>query len=146
VFCRDGNIMTDEMTDIKLLSFADFEIHAQKNEWICNDEFDPEICPDHLYFRIDTELVSNELDVAATKILDVLGVVAKDDGELRHIQRNAFELRHIAHGRPKSIFFTGPAGVGKSSLLNALLNMIGLAKTGAKGGKYLILQAVSGTY
>jgi predicted ATPase len=146
VFCRDGNNKANEMTDIKLLSFADFEIHAQKNEWICNDDFDPEICPDHLYFSIDTEAVSNELDLAATKILDALGVVAKDDVELRHIERNAFELRYIAHGRPKSIFFTGPAGVGKSSLLNALLNMAGLAKTGAKGGKYSILQAGSGTH
>jgi hypothetical protein len=122
------------MAKIKLLSYADFEIHAAKNEWISNDDFDQDAYLDDPYFRVDTAGVISGLNLSASKILDALGTVAKEDVELRHIERNAYGLRFVTHGQPKNIFFTGLAGVGKSSLFNALLNMPGLAKTGAKGG------------
>ncbi|KAG9189642.1 hypothetical protein G6011_06510 [Alternaria panax] len=119
------------MTKIKLLSFADFEIYAKESKWVSSDTFDPDACPDHPYFRIDTEVVSHGLEMAATKILEALGVVTKDNVKLRHIEWNAFELRHVAHGPLKFNLFTGSAR--KSPLLNALLNMSAFAKIGAKG-------------
>lgn len=121
------------MTNNTLMTFAEFETFITANEWIANNDFDHESAPDHPWFQIDTSAIAQSLSESAAKVLAALGTVAKDDVELRHIERNALELRHVAHGNPKKVFFTGPAGVGKSSLFNALFNKPGLAKTSAKG-------------
>jgi hypothetical protein len=95
----------------KLLSFAEFEILVAQNEWISNDDFDPESYPNHLWFQVDTKAVADSLNQASTKIAEALGVVAKEDVELRHLERNALELRHVLYGPPKRIFCMGSAGI-----------------------------------
>jgi hypothetical protein len=102
--------LTEAMTKQKLMTFAEFETFVAQNEWISNDDFDYESYPNHLWFRIDTKAVADGLEWASTKIVEALGVAAKDDVELRHLERNALELRHILCGPPKRIFCMGSAG------------------------------------
>jgi hypothetical protein len=115
------------------MSFTEFEAFIAKNEWVTNDSFDHEESPDHPWFRVDTPAINEALKNAATTVLNALRTVPMEDVELRHLERNALDLRRVSHGPPKKIFFMGSAGVGKSSIFNALFNKPGLAKTGAKG-------------
>jgi hypothetical protein len=103
-------ISTGTMAKKKLMSFAEFETFVAENEWVSNDNFDPESHPDHLWFRVDTKSVADGLDRASTNIAAALGAVAKGDVELRHLERHALELRHVVHGPPKRIFCIGSAG------------------------------------
>jgi hypothetical protein len=64
----------------------------------------PTLAPNHPYFSVNTAGVISGLNLSVSKILDALGTVAKKDVELRHIERNAYELRCVAHGQPKKIF------------------------------------------
>jgi len=98
------------MAKKKLMTFAEFEAFVAKNEWISNDDFDHDSNPDHLWFRVDTDAIARGLDEDSAKILAALGPVPKDDVELRHLERNALELRHVILGSAKRIFFYGSAG------------------------------------
>jgi hypothetical protein len=121
------------MAKHKLMSFPEFEAFIAKNEWISNDTFDHDESPDHPWFRVDSAAIAQALENASTTVLNALRTVPRDDVELRHLERNALDLRRVSHKSPKKIFFMGSAGVGKSSIFNALFNKPGLAKTGAKG-------------
>jgi protein involved in sex pheromone biosynthesis len=94
----------------KLMTFAEFEAFVAANEWISNEEFDSESYPNHPWFRVKTMEVQHYLDGASTKILKAIGTAPKDDVELRHLERNAFEVRHVQHGHARKIFFMGIAG------------------------------------
>jgi hypothetical protein len=99
-----------EMAKENLMSYADFEAFIAKSEWVSNDHFDHETHPDHPWFRVDTTAVSQGLDEASTMVLNALGTIPKEDVELRHLERNALELRRVMHGPAKKIFCMGSAG------------------------------------
>jgi hypothetical protein len=106
-----GGVPSGAMTTKKLMSFAEFEAFVGQNEWISNDVFDHDSHPNHIWFQVDTSAVAEALDKASTKIAAALGTVAKDDVELRHLERKALELRHVLHEPPKRIFCMGSAGM-----------------------------------
>jgi hypothetical protein len=98
------------MAKTKLMTFAEFEAFITKNEWISNDDFNPDSYPDHVWFRVDAAAVAQKLDADSAKILEAMGPVPKEDVELRHLERNALELRHVMLSPAKKIFFFGSAG------------------------------------
>jgi hypothetical protein len=95
---------------MKLMSFVEFEAFIADNEWVNNDDFDPDSHPDHPWFCVDTSAVNQGLDECSTMISKALGIVPKGDVELRHLERNALELRRVTHGPAKKIFCMGSAG------------------------------------
>lgn len=86
-----------------------FETFVTKNDWISNEDFEHEVYPDHPWFRIDRGVINRHIGEASTKIAGALGVIPKEDIELRHLERNALELRHVHHGPAKKILFMGSA-------------------------------------
>ncbi|KAF2875141.1 hypothetical protein BDV95DRAFT_603908 [Massariosphaeria phaeospora] len=114
-------------------SLKTFEEFLAEDEWVYNHDFDKETLPNHPWFATDSTYISSKLGEASTKIINALGTFPKNDVELRHLERNALDLRQVSRGPAKKIFFMGAAGVGKPSLFNALFNRNGIAKTGAKG-------------
>ena len=121
------------MADTTLMDFDEFGEFIANNEWLPNYDTANEALPEHPWFGVDPSAISQGLSEASAKILAALGVIPKDDVELRHLERNALDLKHVNRSPAKKIFFMGPAGVGKSSLFNALFNQPGFAKTAAKG-------------
>jgi hypothetical protein len=100
-----------------------------------------------------TAEIIHYLDEASAKILEAIRAAPKEDVELRHLERNAFEVKCVQHGSAREMFFMGsasnvslltnrnvhwygiftPEDVGKSSVFNMIFNQPGLAKKGAKG-------------
>jgi hypothetical protein len=98
------------MVNNQLMSFAEFEAYVASNEWVNNDDFDPDSHPDHTWFQVNTAAVSQCLEKCCTMISKALGIVPRGDVELRHLERNVLELRNVVHGPAKKIFCMGSAG------------------------------------
>ena len=102
----------------------------------CAKPYNPEdeVPPDFPWYKLDKASADDQICGIANQLLGVMTNARKEDEELNSLRKAATEAREVATMKPRDVAMVGQQGVGKSLLINALLDRPNLSKTSASGG------------
>jgi len=102
----------------------------------CAKPYNPEdeVPPDLPWYRLDKPSADVQICGIVDQLLGVITNATKEDKELNSLRKAATKVREVAAVKPSDVPMVGQQGVGKSLLINALLDRPNLSKTSASGG------------
>ena len=89
--------------------------------------------PDHPWFRIKESEIEMKIEVALQDLQKSIPVISQVDEEMRRFEEAVEQAKKRAPRKRITVVFYGPAGVGKTSTINSLLNRIRLFMTSGNG-------------
>jgi hypothetical protein len=102
----------------------------------CAKPYNPEeeVPPDVPWYRLDKHSADVQIYGIVDQLLRVMKSARNEDEELNSLRKAATKVSEVAAVKPRDVPMVGQQGVGKSLLINALLNRPNLSKTSASGG------------
>jgi hypothetical protein len=102
----------------------------------CAKAYNPEdeVPPDVPWYKLDKPGADVQICSIVDQLLGVMTNARKEDKELGSLQKAATKVREVVAMEPRDVPMVGQQGVGKSLLINALLDRPSLSKTSASGG------------
>jgi hypothetical protein len=130
-------------TAISIPTFEEYEAKRASEETRrgnkrskCPPAYDPasETPPDHAWFNIPRTTTDKQVHDAVDMVTDITATARKEDKELVALRKMGRDVRDILLKSSSDVAIVGQQGMGKSLMINALMDRHNLSKTSAKGG------------
>jgi hypothetical protein len=97
--------------------------------------YDPstEARPDLPWYHLDKANIDSQFQNIAQQVLDEIADARLEDKEMISLRKVAEQIAHVSRSNARETALVGMQGVGKSLLINALLDRRNLSKTSAEG-------------